>query len=225
MPTDQVRTVAELSELLAGWLRRLMPPGPRLDGLTADLAATFTGRHEPVDAAGCRALQTCANVHSRHLELHFDPAGAEQADDEANGWPPPDPGPVRRRAAGVTSVRRLDDGTCVLTLDALEPYAIARPYLDAALTLARDSTRLVLDLRGNGGGDPGGGGRPAARRRRPPPVRRALPGPAPAVVDHRLPVRQCADPAVAGPDQPADVLLGGGAGLPPAGTGTRDRGG
>jgi len=154
MSTDQVRTVAELSEVLTGWLRRLMPPGPRLDGLTTDLAAAFAGRHEPVDAAGCQALQKCANVHSRHLELHFDPAGAEQADDEANGWPPPDPALVRRKAAGVTSVRRLDDGTCVLTLDALEPYAIARPYLDAALTLARESTRLVLDLRGNGGGDP-----------------------------------------------------------------------
>lgn len=154
MPTDQVRTVAELSELLAGWLHRLMPPGPRLDRLTADLTTTFAGRGEPVDAAGCRAVQECANVHSRHLELHFEADGAGRADDEPHGWPPPDPAAVGRRAAGVTSVRRLDDGTCVLTLDSVEPYGIARPYLDAALTLALGSPRLVLDLRGNGGGDP-----------------------------------------------------------------------
>ena len=154
MSTDHVRTLAGLSELLVDWLRRLMPAGPRLDGLTADLPAAFAGRHEPVDATGCRALQECANVHSRHLELHFDAASAALADDEANGWPPPDPDLVRRRAAGVTAVRRLDDGTWVLTLDTLEPYGLARPYLDAAFALAQGSTRLVLDLRGNGGGDP-----------------------------------------------------------------------
>jgi hypothetical protein len=154
MATDQIRTVAELSELLAGRLRRLMPPGPRLDRLTTELPATFSGRREPVDAAGCRAVQECANVHSRHLELHYDATGAAPADDEATGWPPPDPAAVRRQQAGVTSVHRLDDGTCVLRLDALEPYGIARPYLDAAFALAQGATRLVLDLRGNGGGDP-----------------------------------------------------------------------
>jgi hypothetical protein len=149
-----MRTVAELSDLLAGWLHRLMPRGPRLDRLTADLSATFTGRDEPVDAAGCRALQECANVHSRHLELHFDAAGAAPADDEAHGWPAPDPAAVRRIAAGVTSVRRLGDGTWVLTLDTIEPYAVARPYLDAAFALAHGADRLVVDLRANGGGDP-----------------------------------------------------------------------
>ena len=154
MTTEQHRTVAGLSDLLVGWLRRLMPPGPRLERLTADLTATFAGRSEPVDAAGCRAVQARANVHSRHLELHFDPAGATGPDDEAHGWPAPDPAAVRRQAAGLTEVRRLDDGTCRLKLDALEPYGIAAPYLDAAWALARGSTRLVLDLRDNGGGDP-----------------------------------------------------------------------
>jgi hypothetical protein len=140
--------------LLTGRLRRLMPSGPRLDRLTADLTSTFAGRGEPIDEAGCRAVQECANVHSRHLELHFEAASAVPADDEPHGWAPPDPAVVRRRAAGFTAVRRLDDGTCVLTLDSLEPYGLARPYLDAAVALARDSARLVLDLRGNGGGDP-----------------------------------------------------------------------
>ncbi|MFI7542090.1 S41 family peptidase [Actinoplanes sp. NPDC049599] len=53
-------TVAELSELLVSWLHRLMPAGARRDGLTADLAATFAGSREPLDAVGCRAVQDVA---------------------------------------------------------------------------------------------------------------------------------------------------------------------
>jgi hypothetical protein len=146
-------TVGELSGLLIAWLHRLMPAGARLDRLTAELAAGFAERREPVDAAGCRAVQDVAHRHSRHLELHFEAAGPARPDEEPPGWPPVDPAAVRRRAAGVTTVRR-HDGTCVLTLDSLEPYGIARPYLDAAVALARGAEHLVLDLRGNGGGDP-----------------------------------------------------------------------
>ena len=154
MTTEQIRTVAGLSDLLVRRLHRLMPPGPRLERLTADLTDTFAGRSEPIDAAACRAVQERANVHARHLELHFDPAGAAGADDEAPGWPAPDPARLRRQAAGLTEVRPLGDGTCRVKLDALEPYGIAAPYLDAAWALARGATRLVLDLRDNGGGDP-----------------------------------------------------------------------
>jgi hypothetical protein len=153
MSADRVPTVGALSELLVARLRRLMPAGPRLDRLTADLTGTFAGRREPVDAAGCRTVQEVANRHSRHLELHFEAGATTGPDEEPPGWPRPDPAAVRLRAAGFTKVRR-HDSTCVLTVDSLEPYGIARPYLDAALTLAGGSERLVLDLRDNGGGDP-----------------------------------------------------------------------
>jgi hypothetical protein len=153
MSADPAPTVGALSGLLVARLHRLMPAGPRLDRLTADLADAFAGHREPIDAAGCRAVQAVANRHSRHLELHFDAAATARPDEEPRGWPPPEPAAVRRRAAGVTTVRR-HDSTCVLTLDSLEPYGIARPYLDAAWTLAHGSERLVLDLRDNGGGDP-----------------------------------------------------------------------
>ncbi|MEU4560513.1 S41 family peptidase [Actinoplanes sp. NPDC023936] len=140
---------------LTGWLRRLMPPGPRLDRLTADLEATFAGRPEPLTAAGCRAVEACARAHTRHLELHFDAGSAAEPDTRSHGWPPVDPEQVRARAAGVREVRRLADGTFALALDTLDPVEHSGPYLEAAFALARGAGRLVLDLRGNGGGDPG----------------------------------------------------------------------
>ncbi len=42
----------------------------------------------------------------------------------------------------------------MIAVDALEPVAVAEPYLSAAFALAGDATRLVLGLRANGGGDP-----------------------------------------------------------------------
>jgi hypothetical protein len=154
MTSDEHGTVAALVERLVSWLDRLMPAGERLDRLTTDLRDTFGGLAEPVTAESCHAVQRCAWRHSRHLELHFDPAGAATPDDEARGWPPADPAEVRSRAAGVSSVRRLPDGTCVVAVDSLEAVAIAEPYLTAAFTLAEHSARVVLDLRANGGGDP-----------------------------------------------------------------------
>ena len=145
-------TVADLVGRLNGWLRRLMPEGPRRDRLTGALAAAADGR--PVTAAACRRVEQVAWQHSRHLELQFDPAGRNRPDEEPRGWPAADPAGTRIRAAGVSAVRRLDDGTGLIVVDALESWAVARPYVDAAFALARGSARVVLDLRANGGGDP-----------------------------------------------------------------------
>ncbi|MFG1994223.1 S41 family peptidase [Actinoplanes sp. NPDC048988] len=144
-----------LAAHLSHWLRRLMPPGPRLDTLTAGLESGFTGRRDPVTAETCRELETFCQRTARHLELHFDPDGAAPPDEQPPGWPAPDPAAIRRRGAGVTAVQRQDDGTCVLRIDSLEPVSVALPYLEAAFALARDATSVVLDLRANGGGDPG----------------------------------------------------------------------
>ncbi|WP_199515490.1 S41 family peptidase [Nucisporomicrobium flavum] len=146
-------TVHELAARLADRLRRQMPAGSRLDRLATDLETAFTGAVAPVDDAGCRAVQALAQRHARHLELHFHAGREAAAADEAGGWPPPDPLRVQAQAAGVTQVRR-DDDRFVLQLDALEPLGLAAPYVDAAFTLARGASRLVLDLRRNGGGDP-----------------------------------------------------------------------
>ena len=145
-------TVADLVGRLNGWLRRLMPEGPRRDRLTGALAVAADGR--PVTATACRRLEQVAWQHSRHLELQFDPAGRNRPDEEPRGWPAADPAATRIRAAGVSAVRRLDDGTALIVVDALESWAVARPYVDAAFALARGSARVVLDLRANGGGDP-----------------------------------------------------------------------
>jgi hypothetical protein len=154
MAIDGRTGVTGFTHHLTGWLRRLMPPGPRLDRLTADLELGFADRPEPLTAAGCRAIEARAQRHARHLELHFDAAATAEPDSEPRGWDPVDAGQVRARAAGVREVRRLTDGTFTLTLDTLDPVEHAGPYLDAAFGLARGAGRLVLDLRGNGGGDP-----------------------------------------------------------------------
>jgi hypothetical protein len=52
-------------------------------------------------------------------------------------WPPPDRQVVRRRAAAVTQVCRLDDGTGLPRTDGLDHIGFARPYVDAAFTLLR----------------------------------------------------------------------------------------
>lgn len=146
-------TVSDLATRLADRLREVMPAGDRRDRLTADLAATFTDAPQALDEAGCRALQACAQRHARHLELHYHPGRTPDPADDAGGWPPPDPAQVRAQAAGVTAVSRRD-GAWILQLDALEPLALAQPYLEAAFALAAGASHLVLDLRGNGGGDP-----------------------------------------------------------------------
>ncbi len=148
-----MESVAFLTGRLTTWLGRLMPEGRRLDDLTTDLGRTFADRAEPITAAACREIESVAQRHTRHLELHFDAAGTAAPDDPdrpAPGWPPAEDAP----AGGFTSVRRLPGDTCVITNDSLEALRSARPFLDAAFTLARDAARVVLDLRRNGGGDP-----------------------------------------------------------------------
>jgi hypothetical protein len=154
MSTGEHTGVTAFVHHLIRWLRRLMPPGQRLDRLIADLEAAFAGRPELLTAADCRAVESLAQVHTRHLELHFDADATADPDTRSHGWPPVDPEQVRARAAGVREVRRLADGTFALTLDTLDPVEFAGPYLEAAFALARGAQRLVLDLRGNGGGDP-----------------------------------------------------------------------
>jgi hypothetical protein len=154
MGNDQGIGLTEFVHHLVRWLRRLMPPGPRLGPLTADLEAAFAGRPDRLTAADCHAVQDVAQVHTRHLELHFDESATADPDTQPHGWPPVDPEQVRDRAAGVRAAQRLTDGTFTLTLDTLDPVEFAGPYLDTAFALARGARRLVLDLRGNGGGDP-----------------------------------------------------------------------
>jgi peptidase S41-like protein len=157
MGIEDVRTTGELVGRLTGQLRRIMPPGARRERLVDALDSTFAGDRAPVDAAGCRAIETVAQRHSRHLELHLEPSGIAVGgapDDEMPGWPPPDPAAIARRSGGIGAVRHLDHGDCLITLNSLEALGSARPYLEAATTLARAADRVILDLRANGGGDP-----------------------------------------------------------------------
>lgn len=155
MASDPTATVAEVVDRLVGWLRRLMPPEPRVDRLVEQLGAHFGGVDSPMSEADCRAVERCAWAFSRHLELHFDPAGTAPPDQAPPGGPAPDAAAVRARAAGVSTVRRLPDGTCLIAVDALEPLGIALPFIDAAFAFADGAERILLDLRANGGGDPG----------------------------------------------------------------------
>jgi hypothetical protein len=147
-------TVAELVRRLLTWLHRLMPDGPRLDRLTADLETRFGDVTTEVTADDCRAVERCAWAYSRHLLLPFDPDGTAAADEVSRGWPAPDPDVLRARAGGLTRVERLDGGACLITVDSLEAVTYAQPFVDAAFALARGSSRIILDLRANGGGDP-----------------------------------------------------------------------
>jgi len=139
---------------LAGWLPRLMPDRDRADALATLLTETFAGRTDPVDADACAEVERVAWTYSRHLMLSCEPDGTDPPNTESHGWPRPDLADARRRAAAISEVRRLPDGTCVIRVDGLEPIAAARPYVDAAFALASAAERIVLDLRANGGGDP-----------------------------------------------------------------------
>jgi Peptidase family S41 len=146
-----VRTVVRR---INGWLGRLMPESDRIERLTASLEKEFGDRADPIDAAVCAEIERAAWAHSRHLMLAYEPDGTDPPDTESPGWPEEDLASVRRRAGGVSEVRRLPGGACLIRVDGLEPVAAALPYVDAAFQHARDATHLVLDLRANGGGDP-----------------------------------------------------------------------
>lgn len=146
--------VHELVERLTDWLSRLMPAGGRRDALVATLTERFAAVDAPVTAADCAAIARCAWTVSRHLALTFEPDGIDRPDTVSPGWPDPDPDVVRARAASVSRVQRLEDGTCLISVDDLDAITLAQPYLDAAFALAHGSRRILLDLRANGGGDP-----------------------------------------------------------------------
>ncbi|WP_165952461.1 S41 family peptidase [Kribbella albertanoniae] len=146
--------VCDLVERLTGWLRRLMPASPRRDALVAGLTERFESVDTPVTGADCVAIERCAWTVSRHLSLIFEPGGTGLPDTVSRGWPDPDPDVVRARAACVSQVRRMADGTCLISVDDLDAVSLAQPYLDGAFALAQGSARILLDLRANGGGDP-----------------------------------------------------------------------
>ena len=139
---------------LVVWLERLMPAGERRDTLVAELTDRFGDDTAPMNPAACAAVERSAWSVARHVALFFEPDGTEPPDTQAQEWPPPDPSAVRARAASVSQVRRLDDGTGLVRVDGLDQVGLAQPYVNAAFSLLRGARRIVLDLRGNGGGDP-----------------------------------------------------------------------
>jgi hypothetical protein len=147
-------TVRDVVDRLVTWLERLMPAGARRDALVTELTDRFGDDDVPVTASRCAAVERSAWTVSRHVALVFDPDGTERPTTHAPAWPAPDPHAVERRAASVTQVRRLDDGTGLIRVDGLDDVGLAQPYVDAAFALLRGASRIVLDLRGNGGGDP-----------------------------------------------------------------------
>ncbi|MEV6636209.1 S41 family peptidase [Actinoplanes sp. NPDC051470] len=147
-------TLGELVERVAGWLERLMPADDRRDQLVLELQQRFGADPTEVTAAACREVERVAWAYSRHLLLVFEPDGTDPADEVSKGWPPPDGEDIKRRAGGVGEVRRLAGGTALIRVDALDAVGPARPFVEAAVTLAGGAERIVLDLRGNGGGDP-----------------------------------------------------------------------
>jgi hypothetical protein len=79
--------VSDLITRLASWLRRLPPPDERFVRLAAALEEQFGGRRDPATAAACAEIERVAWRYSRHLLLHFDPAGTGAPDEVAPGWP------------------------------------------------------------------------------------------------------------------------------------------
>jgi peptidase S41-like protein len=154
MVTADATTVGDLTRRLVGWLRRLPPEQERMASLVRDLDAHLGSRTDPVTEQACREIERIAWAYSRHLELIFDPAGTDPPDEESKGWDDPDPEEVLRRAAGISQVRRVVDGVCVLQVDGLEPAGLAQPYVMAAFGLARHASGVIVDLRANGGGAP-----------------------------------------------------------------------
>ena len=173
-----VTTIGTVVSRLVTWIDRLMPPGSRRDALVNELAGRFGNDDSPITAAACADVERCAWTLSRHVALIHEPdsptdlpidlptgfpdasvsnassSDASSSDASDPEWPPPDPADVRRRAAGVTEVRRLADGAGPVRIEGLDAMPLAQPYLDAAFTMLRGAERIVLDLRANGGGDP-----------------------------------------------------------------------
>jgi hypothetical protein len=145
-------TAGALVADLCGWIDRLFPDTDRGERLARALIERFGNDGRAVTEEVCRDIEAVAQGFSRHLELVYVGDGSLVPDREPPGWRPPDPREVRLRAGQVRQVTRRD-GVGVLALDGQDPVHLAAPYLEAAFTLLRDASGVVLDLRRNGGGD------------------------------------------------------------------------
>src|SRR3954451_24477208 len=153
--TPEARTVGELARDLGVWIDRLFPDHDRGERLERALEERVGDDAPAVSDDGGRGGETVAHGFSRHLALEYVTDGSLVPDTDPPGWPPQDPGEVRRRAGYVREVARRPDGVGVLRLDGLDGVHIAARYLEAAFALLRGARGVVLDLRGNGEGDPG----------------------------------------------------------------------
>jgi len=154
-PSGTTGLVEELLDALARWVPALLPDPARAGAIVQACRAAGAQLDPAVELSDAVALiERAAQVHSRHLLLFVDPSGSRTPDTEDRGWPPPDLRAVRRRAGGVRSVDRADNGIATIRVDSLEPFDVAEPYLEAAVALAARATGVILDLRANGGGDP-----------------------------------------------------------------------
>ena len=151
-PTNE--SVGEVLAALDRWVPAVLPEPERAAHILAACHEAVPNLDAPIDAERCRRIERAAHHHSRHLLLFFEPDGSLSPTVEDLGWPPPDLRAMRRRACSVRSVERTADGIATIRIDALDPFDIAEPFLEAAVALTQRATALVLDLRFNGGGDP-----------------------------------------------------------------------
>lgn len=147
-------TIGSTVAALDRWVPELLPDAARAARILAAVHTAAPDATAPLTTPLLDEVMHAAWTESRHLELVLVPDGSLVPDDEHPGWPTPDLRGIRRRAGGVRSVSRDDDGVCTIAIDALDPFDVAEPYLDATVALADRATALVLDLRANGGGDP-----------------------------------------------------------------------
>jgi hypothetical protein len=153
--SQEGETAAALVVDLGAWVDRLFPDADRGRALKAALEERFGDDTRAVAEDVCREVEAVAHGFSRHLELEYVADGSLVRDSEPRGWPPQDPGGVRRRAGSVAKVTRGRDGLAVLALEGHDGVHAAAPYLRAAFALVQGADGVLLDLRRNHGGDLG----------------------------------------------------------------------
>ena len=146
--------VGEPLAALDRWVPALLPEPDRAARILAACHGAVGDPTAPIDVEQCRRIERAAHHHSRHLLLFFEHDGSLTPSVEDLGWPPPDLRAMRRRACSVRSVERTPDGIATVRIDALDPFDVAEPFLEAAVALAQRAAGFILDLRFNGGGDP-----------------------------------------------------------------------
>jgi Peptidase family S41 len=155
MAIAEEQTARELVRQLCAWIDRLFPDRDRGERLTRALSDRFGDDPRDVSRKLCVEIEAVAHDFSRHFALEYVDGGGLVPDVHPPGWPPPDPEEVRARAGSVGEVCREASGIGILALDGLDDVRLAAPYVEAAFTLLRGASGIVLDLRRNGGGDPG----------------------------------------------------------------------